>query len=239
MLVVPAILPSSRQDLEEKLGLFSKVPSVHRVQIDVVDGTFAAPASWPFSAKATKGTPSELEVMIQKGEMLPYLGRLEYEIDLMCLDAEQEVEEWLALGAARFTFHSESVTDISRLFAAVHRRYVLEGFSPLFSFGLALNIASDLTLIEPYIDDIDYVQLMGIARIGRQGQPLDPRVFEKVRLFHARYPEMPLQVDGGITFENAKKLIALGVSHLVIGSSLVRAGDPAATIAAFEALDRS
>src|SRR5674476_869890 len=104
-LVVPAVLPTSREDLEEKLALFARISSVERVQIDVVDGKFATPASWPYSAKATQGTPyPELEAMVQKGEMLPYLDHLAYEIDLMCLDVEQAAEAWLALGASRLTF---------------------------------------------------------------------------------------------------------------------------------------
>jgi len=77
---------------------------------------------------------------------------------------------------------------------------------------------------------------MGIAKIGRQGQPFDQRVFEKARTFRARHPEVPIQVDGGISLENAKKLVVLGVSHFIIGSAIMRAGDPAAAIAEFEAL---
>ncbi|MCX6787467.1 MAG: hypothetical protein NTY93_03035, partial [Candidatus Kaiserbacteria bacterium] len=227
-LVVPAVLPSSRNDLEEKLDLFSQVPSVDRVQIDVVDGHFASPASWPYSA------PKELRTMIEQDEMLPHLDRFEYEIDLMCLDAERAAEAWLALGVSRLTFHAEGASDLPRLLASARRRYGASGLAPLISFGLALNIASDLALVESCLDEIEYVQLMGIAQIGRQGQPFDQNVFEKVRIFHARHPEIPLQVDGGISLENAKKLVALGVSKLIIGSAIMHAGDPAESVRAFE-----
>ncbi|MDP2651702.1 MAG: hypothetical protein Q8O94_01030, partial [bacterium] len=155
-----------------------------------------------------------------------------YEIDLMCLDAEQAAGAWLALGVSRLTFHVEGTTDVPRLLASARRRY-----GPLVSFGLALNTTTDLSLIEPCLGGIEYVQCMGIARTGRQGQPLDPRVFEKVRLFHSRHPDIPLQVDGGISLESAKKLVALGVSSLIIGSTIVRARDPAAAVAAFEELE--
>lgn len=234
-LVVPAVLPSSKQELEEKLELFSRISSVSRVQIDVVDGHFASPASWPYSAKAIQGTPySELETMMQKGEMLPHLDRLSYEIDLMCLDAEKATEAWLALGASRITFHAESVSNLSLLLASVRKQYGAGGLTPLISFGLALNISSDIALIELCIGKIEFVQFMGIAQIGRQGQSFDSRVFEKIRIFHARHPDIPIQVDGGVSLENAKKLMALGVSNLIIGSAIVRASDPATAIAAFE-----
>lgn len=231
-IVVPAVLPSSREDLEEKFALFARIPSVSRIQIDVVDGRFASPASWPYTA------PQELETMVQKGEMLPHLDRIAYEIDLMCLDAERDAAKWLALGATRLTFHAETATDLPRLLAGARRRYGAgAGFIPgLVSFGLALNIASDLALIEPCLGEIDYIQFMGIARIGRQGQPFDRRVLEKVRVFHGRHPEVSLQVDGGVSLESARELIALGVSGLVVGSGILRASDPAAALAAFENL---
>ncbi|MDP2651698.1 MAG: hypothetical protein Q8O94_01010, partial [bacterium] len=116
-LVVPAVLPSSKRELEEKLQLFSRIPSIRRVQIDVVDGHFASPASWPYTA------PAEFRSMVAKGEMLPQLDHLEYEIDLMCLDAEQAAGAWLALGVSRLTFHVEGTTDVPRLLASARRRY--------------------------------------------------------------------------------------------------------------------
>ncbi len=234
-LVVPSVIPSSERELKEKLELFSRISSVSRVQIDVVDGRFTSPASWPYTASA------EFRGMAKRGEMLPHLGRLEYEIDLMCLDAEQAVGTWLALGASRLTFHAESATDLPRLLASVRKRYGAGGFTPLISFGLALNISSDLALIEPCLGlpgqgEIEYVQFMCIARIGQQGQPFDQRVFEKVRAFRLRHPKIPIQADGGISLENAKKLVVLGVSNLVIGSGILRASNPAGAVAEFEAL---
>ncbi|MBU6388764.1 hypothetical protein KGQ72_02745 [Patescibacteria group bacterium] len=231
-LVVPAVLPTSKRELEERLALFASLPLVGRVQIDIVDGKFASPASWPYTA------PAELRDQIERGDLLPHLDRLSYEVDLMCFDAELAAGVWLALGATRLTFHAESTTDLPRLLASVRKRYGAGGgfASDLVSFGIALNIASDLALIEPYLGEVDYVQFMGIARIGRQGQPFDRRVLEKVRVFRLRHPGISVQVDGGVSLEQAKELVALGVSHLVVGSALLRAGNPSAVLAAFDAL---
>lgn len=226
-IVVPAVLPSSRAELEEKLALFTTLPSVKRIQIDVVDGKFAAPTSWPYSA------PLELEAMVQKGEMLPALERVEYEIDLMCYDADQAAGAWLALGATRLTLHAESTTDLPRLLARVRGRY-----GEFVSLGIAVNAASDLALIEPFLGLVAYVQFMGIARIGQQGQPFDERVLEKVRTFHARHPEFRIQVDGGVSLVTAKKLLSLGANELVVGSALLRGGNPAEALRGFESLER-
>jgi len=233
-LTVPAVLPTSREDLENKLALFARIPSVSRVQIDVVDGEFATPASWPYTA------PIELRDAAARGSLLPDLDRIAYEIDLMCLDAERASEAWIALGASRLTFHAESIRDLAQFLTSIRARYG-DGFltCDLINIGLALNVASDLSLIEPHLDRIDYVQFMGIARIGRQGQPFDRRVLEKVRLFHVRHPEIPVQVDGGVSLQSARELIAQGASDLVVGSAILRADDPVAEIEKFDSLRSS
>lgn len=227
--VVPAVLPTSREDLEQKLALLAPT-LVDRIQIDVVDGRFAAPASWPYNA-----APSSEEADIH-GKMLPELHHIEYEIDLMCLDAYQAASFWLARGASRLTFHAESVINLSRLIASAHKNY---GCGPascgVISIGLALNIESSLSLIEPYLKQIDYVQFMGIARIGRQGQPFDRRVCTAIRNFRLRYPHIPVQVDGGVSRDTVRDLVSLGVSNIVVGSSILRAADPSAAIAELEA----
>lgn len=224
-IVVPAVLPSSLEELKEKLALFARISSVNRIQIDVVDGRFVGPASWPYSA------PAELQAMVKRGEMLPRLDSIEYEIDLMCLDAADAAAAWLALGATRLTFHAETATDLPKFMTAVRSDY-----GGVISFGLALNIASDLALIESCLDDIEYVQFMGIAKIGRQGQPFDRRVLEKVRVFRNRHPDILVQVDGGLSLPSARQLIALGVSNLVIGSGILKAKNPSEAVAAFENL---
>jgi pentose-5-phosphate-3-epimerase len=233
-LVVPAVLPSSRADPEQRLSFFAEVSQVERVQIDIVDHKFSSTPSWPFSAEATKGTPSELEEMVQTGVMLPATERIEYEIDLMCFDPLRFAGAWLALGASRLTFHTESSADLPQLLAEARKRY------GMVSLGLALNIDSSPAPVRACQSELEYVQFMGIAKIGRQGEPFDERVFKKIETFHKMYPAMPIQVDGGVSLANARKLLALGVSNLVVGSVLAKARTPLAAttaIAAFEVLE--
>lgn len=232
--LVPAVLPSSLEDLREKIARFARIPSVRRIQIDVVDGKFASPASWPYTK------PMEFRNMRTRGGLLPFCERIEYEIDLMCLDADDAAERWLSLGATRLTFHAESISDLRRFFHTLKDRCGIgAGFVPgLLSFGLAINIASDLSIVELFLPEIDYVQFMGIAQIGRQGEPFDRRVFEKIRVFRNRHRDFPIQVDGGISLEHAKKLISLQVDTLVVGSHILKAKDPAGVLAAFDALQK-
>jgi ribulose-phosphate 3-epimerase len=232
-LVVPAVLPTSKRDLQQKLSLYLSLPLVSRVQIDVVDGYFAAPPSWPYSA------PKELSAMLAEGEMLPKLDKFEYEIDLMCRAPEREIGTWARVGATRFTFHAESTTDLPSLFDRVQEVHGpgsdFEG--NIISFGLALNLATDLSLIEPVLQHLSYVQFMGIREIGKQGQPFDESVFEKVRLFHEQHPDVAIQIDGGVSLRSARKLVSLGVKHLVVGSAILKSSDPVSMVMAFEALE--
>lgn len=224
-LVAPAVLPTSYSDLEEKLALFGSLPHISRVQIDVVDGRFASPASWPYTA------PTEFKSLVERGNMLPFLDRITYEIDLMCEDAHRAADAWLLLGATRLTLHVESVPNFSQFLPRVRNYY-----GDLVSFGLAINADTNLSSLEQNMDGIDYVQFMGIRRIGVQGQPFDQRVLERVRSFHRRYPKVPIQVDGGVTLQIAKQLLASGVSGLIVGSGILRAEDPVAAFDAFERL---
>ena len=226
-MIVPAVLPKSRSELEEKLAILAQIPQVTRIQIDVVDGNYAAPASWPYNA------PGDLEAMAAAGEILPFLDRIEYEIDLMCFDAAEAAGKWLALGATRLTFHAASVSDPSRFLFSMQDQY---GAAGALSYGLALNASTPFQIVEPCLPQVSYVQFMGIKTIGRQGEPFDERVLARIKAFHARHPHTELQVDGGVSLTTAPALIAAGVSNLIVGSAIVRAPDPAAAFAAFEAL---
>ena len=224
--IVPAVLPSSRADLEEKLARFSLLPTISRVQIDVVDRHYASQASWPYTA------PHELREWIAEGAMLPELDRITYEIDLMCLDPLAAIEAWLSLGASRFTLHAEGLLSIGETLRKLHTKFG----GDILTVGLAMNVDTELALIEPFLDRVAYVQCMGIATIGQQGQPFDRRVLEKIRTLHTRYPTLRLQVDGGVSLATAKELLASGATDLIVGSALTRASDPAQVVAELEAL---
>lgn len=213
--IIPAILPTSREDLDSKLLRLQGL--VDEVQIDVVDGRFVTPASWPYSA------PGGL-VAEDKGE-LPYLGRLRFEIDLIVENPELLVGHWIEGGAARVTVHAETTHRLPQLIEEFQTKYGHDkDFAPgLLSLGLALNIATDTALIEPYLDRCDYVQFMGIARIGKQGEPFDTAVLPKIAAFHKKYPDMPIQVDGGVSVRTAPDLLRAGASRLIVGSDLWKA----------------
>ena len=230
-MIVPAVLSKSRASLIETLDRYAAF-GASRVQIDVVDGVFATPASWPYNA------PGELEELVQKGKSLPHLDTLTYEIDLMCVDAEKAALMWAALGVTRFTVHIEGIPEPRHYLERV--RQGLEHSIPgLISLGAALNVSTPTTLLDAALGEAGYVQFMGIATIGRQGEPFDKRTPERIKRFHTTHPEVAIQVDGGVSLANASELFAVGVTDLIVGSGILRAEDPRAAYEAFEALEAS
>ncbi|HEX8591575.1 MAG TPA: hypothetical protein VF696_02405 [Candidatus Paceibacterota bacterium] len=211
--IIPAILPTSREDLDARLLRLNGVTD--EVQIDIVDGRFVTPASWPY----TPGTGLSVD------DPLPELGSFRFEVDLMVEEPEKVIGMWIAAGAVRITVHAEASRRLSQIIDDFQRTYGHDkGFTPnLLSLGIAINAATDMSLVEPFLDRCDYVQFMGIARIGKQGEPFDSRVLPKIQAFHRKYPNIPIQIDGGVSQQTAPGLLRAGASRLVVGSALWRA----------------
>ncbi len=228
--IIPAILPTSYEDLKRKLAALEGI--VDSVQIDIVDGRFVGPSSWPYT------DPAAFAALSLEGAILPYLGEMHFEMDLMVSDPEQVTGIWIDAGADRITLHVESTNYLPRAITDLEVKYghAKDFASNLLSLGLAINIQSDLALIEPYINSADYVQFMGIDTIGKQGEPFDARVLQKIRTFKEKYPKMPLQVDGGVSFETAPRLLAAGVQRLIVGSAFWESSNLAETFKKMSAL---
>lgn len=227
--IVPAILPTSRDDLSEKLLRLKGL--VDDVQVDVVDGRFVTPATWPY--KDAHGVVRE-----PSGDTLPMLGQLSFEIDLMVEEPEKAIRHWIDAGATRIVIHAETTRMLPKLMHDLASTYGHDkDFTPeLLSFGLAINVSTELALIEPFLHQCDFVQFMGIAKIGKQGEPFDKSVLPKISAFRKKYPAMPLQVDGGVSLETAPGLLQAGVSRLVVGSDLWKAPDLAAELKRLQGL---
>jgi len=79
--------------------------------------------------------------------------------------------------------------------------------------------------------------MMSIARIGFQGQSFDERVLTRVEELHAKYPDLLVSVDGGVTEATVESLVRAGANRMTVGAALSRSADPAATYASI--LDRA
>src|SRR3989344_4787794 len=226
--IIPAIMPMSLEDLREKLARADGLVSL--VQVDVIDGLFVPNRSWPY----VEGGLDELQRIIAEEDGLPFWNTLQYEVDLMVSNPETAIQQWFSAGARRFIVHVESVED----FGAVADFFDAEGRAQddAAELGVALNVDTPNTLIEPFLDRVDFVQCMGIYAIGFQGEPFDERVLEKIVDLRGHYPDVILSVDGGVNLESAPVLIEAGVDRLVVGSALFESEDIEETLREFQSL---
>jgi ribulose-phosphate 3-epimerase len=206
--IIPAILPKNQSELSNKAKRVAGL--VSHVQVDVCDGVFV-PSKTSFSN-------------------LPMLEEIEYELDLMIDKPEASIEKWIDMQPARVVMHVESVEDPQKLFLA------LELARGIIEIGLSISNDTSNDVLEKYIDDCDFIQLMGISKIGAQGELFDERVLEKISYFHAKYPDKVISIDGSVNENTIKKLADAGATRFVCGSAVFEERDVAGNIEKLAAL---
>src|SRR5690606_8604221 len=103
-----------------------------------------------------------------------------------------------------------------------------------FQLGFSIGNDTPLETLEAVIGYADYIQLMGIATIGAQGQPFDERVIERIRTFSdAHAATLPISIDGSVNADTLPRLVEAGADRAVVGSAILGAADPRV---AYEAL---
>jgi ribulose-phosphate 3-epimerase len=105
--------------------------------------------------------------------------------------------------------------------------------------GVAINPHTPVSLLADILSDIDVVCIMSVNP-GFGGQKFIPHTLDKIRTLRSMINEMGLnvqiEIDGGVTLENAKSIIEAGADVLVAGNTVFGSPDPVATIAALKRL---
>ncbi len=205
MTIIPAVIPESETHLTSTLRTIATFS--REAQIDVVDGVFVPSISWPYIEGVTPQVLSK------------FTESMDLEIDLMVQNPESVLKEYLEAGVRRVVVHLESVTDLP----------VIVALKRDFDFSLAFSIGNDtpISTLEAVIGYADYVQLMGIASIGSQGQPFDDRVLERIRtIVGMHFASLPISIDGSVNAETLPLLREAGADRVVVGSAILQASDP-------------
>ena len=155
------------------------------------------------------------------------LTHLPLDVHLMVERPGDYVEPFHAAGADCITFHVEADAHVHRTLQSIRARGMRA--------GVVLNPATPVCMAEPVLPLCDLVLLMSVNP-GFGGQAFFPEVLDKIRalraLIDARGLPTEIEVDGGINPDTARLCAAAGATVLVAGSSVFRADDPAAMIAA-------
>lgn len=228
--IIPAILPKDFRELEEKL---ERVRGLSRIiQIDMCDGVFVSSKTWPYS-----GGETIFGDIVAQERGMPYWEDFDFEFDLMVKDPYKKIQDFVSLGAKRIIVHLDSceAEQMKKIMDDYGKRS--DTLAPFdIELGLAIGSRASTSVIEPYIDDISFVQVMGIQNVGHQHQGFDEKAFDTVRELRQKFGEMLISVDGGVSEDTGQNLVEAGADRLVVGSALFSSGNIVATMDALRGL---
>lgn len=212
--IIPAIMPQQFEDIEINVSMVKR--HVPMVQLDLMDGKYVPEKTWPFYY----GTDYNLESLRKQDIAFPFWEDMNYELDLMVARPEEMLGTWLAVGASRIIFHYGSVHDWQKI------KDIEIGLRNFTQIGLAVTIHDDLEDVYKLIEEkvVDFVQVMGIAQIGYMGEPFEPQSLEIILKLKAKYPDLTITVDGGVSYETVPELASAGATRFVSGSGVFGGG---------------
>lgn len=226
--VIPAILVEDFEELRASISRVVNVASI--VQVDICDGKFTPYATWPMQAS----DQASVQGILNEEEGLPFWDSLDFEFDLMVINAHEQFEFFTRLGAKRIIFHIEAELDKTKF------KEFLEGLDMYtkenIQIGVAINTTTSINELSQIISYVDFIQCMGIEQIGHQGEPFDERALDQISALRSAYPELIISVDGGVNEKTAPYLVKAGANRLVVGSALISSLDVRETIKNLESL---
>ena len=207
-LIAPSILAADFANLQRDCELVND-SAADWFHIDIMDGVFVPNISF--------GMP----VLKAIGEH----AKKPLDVHLMIVDPDRYISTFAALNAAVLTVHYEACTHLHRSIQSIK--------SHKMKAGVALNPHTPVHELEDIIQDLDLVCLMSVNP-GFGGQHFIPNTFEKIKalsaLIEKKGATTQIEIDGGVTAENASDLVRAGAKILVAGSAVFKSPDPKKTI---------
>ena len=207
-LVAPSMLASDFGNLENEISMVnnSKADWFH---IDVMDGVFVPNISF--------GTP----IM----NVLKKCAKKPLDVHLMIVNPDNYLEKFAELGSSVLTVHFEACTHLHRTVQKIK--------SLKMKAGVAINPHTPISSLESIIKEIDLVCIMSVNP-GFGGQSFIENTYQKVKdlksLIENKNSQAIIEIDGGVTSENAKRLVEEGADVLVAGSFVFKSNNPTETI---------
>jgi len=208
-IIAPSLLSSNFLQLEEECTMLNE-SEADWFHLDVMDGRFVPNISFgiPVIEHIRKATKKICDV------------------HLMILEPERYAEAFKAAGADVLSVHIEACTHLHRNIQQIK--------SLGMQAGVAINPHTPVSLLKDVLGDIDVVCMMSVNP-GFGGQKFIPNTLNKIRELKRMIDDnklnVKIEIDGGVTLENAKEIMNAGADVLVAGNTVFKSNDPKQTIA--------
>ena len=213
-IIAPSVLASDFANLQREITMLNE-SEAHWIHVDIMDGVFVPNISM--------GLP--VVEAIHRHATKPL------DVHLMIVQPERYVEAFRAAGAANISVHFE---------ACPHLHRNLQQIKALgCKAGVAINPHTPVQGLADVIGDIDVVCVMSVNP-GFGGQKFIEHTYRKVQMLKQLIVDAgantQIEIDGGVTLQNAKRLLDAGADVLVAGSFVFQSTDPKAMIRDLAAL---
>ena len=214
-LIAPSVLSADFANLQKDIEMINR-SDADWFHIDIMDGVFVPNISYGFPVLKA----------IQKYAKKPL------DVHLMIIDPDRYLQDFKRAGAENITVHIEACTHLHRTLHAIKDLGC--------KAGVAINPHSPISLLEDSIEDIDIVCLMSVNP-GFGGQKFIDNTYKKIKdlrsMASGRNKDLLIEIDGGVSNQNAINLLQAGANVLVAGNSVFSAIDPLIEIAALKNLN--
>ncbi|MBE3031255.1 ribulose-phosphate 3-epimerase [Sneathia sp. DSM 16631] len=190
--IAPSLLSADFSDLKNEVINIEKAGATH-LHLDVMDGAFVP--------NITFG--KDVISAIRKHT------KLIFDIHMMVENPERYIKDMVDAGANSITIHAESTKHLDRAINLIK------------SYGVkacvALNPATPISVLENVAYLLDMILVMSVNP-GFGGQKFIPQALDKIQKLRELYPDIDIEVDGGINDKTAKLAKTAGANILVAGS---------------------
>jgi ribulose-phosphate 3-epimerase len=207
-IIAPSVLSADFADLKGSFQLFANSPA-EWVHIDIMDGRFVPNISFGLPVvQAMRGLTDKF-----------------FDVHLMIVEPEKYIEAFKKAGAEQISVHIEACPHLHRTIQQIHDLGM--------KAGVAVNPHTPVNQLEDIIADIDLVCLMSVNP-GFGGQKFIHQTLKKIRdvveMRTLSSSKALIEIDGGVTMDNALTIFEAGADVLVAGSSVFNAPDPIAAV---------